>query len=102
MKENVGIINTEKAHNYLCRVIHITLRKYSYKSIKSGYFNFVAKVPSQSSSCAFLVLISLHFLFIIRVGCSFFIYRTVYSSNGYIKKLPLKGHSLLYAMCDII
>ena len=28
----------------------------------SGYFNFAAKVPSQSCSCAFLVLISIHFL----------------------------------------
>ena len=28
----------------------------------SGYFNFAAKVPSQSCSCAFSVLISLHFL----------------------------------------
>ena len=39
------------------------LYSYTYVGLYgSGYFNFVAKVPSQSCSCAFSVLISLHFL----------------------------------------
>ena len=46
--------------------IIITCILYSYTYIGllygSGYFNFVAKVPSHSGLCALLVLISLHVL----------------------------------------
>ena len=55
--------STEEAFHRLlpanahCSAYHDKLGLYG-----SGYFNFAAKVPSQSCSCAFSVLISLHFL----------------------------------------
>ena len=62
------------------------LNSYTYVGLYgSGYFNFAAKVPSQSCSCAFSVLISLHFLsFIENVFIILVITRISHSKINYI------------------